>query len=114
MNVLNNPKSHRRKNFMEPSPDAFEKKDASSKSLNELLRLLLKLNAKLREEISPPKKKHLSEQTDVVIIIMTNQDERLRSGRVARTETSTPPAGDWMEKMFAQIERSSARRRKKP
>jgi hypothetical protein len=99
---------------MEPSQDAFEKKDASAKSLNELLNLLLKLNAKLREKIYPPKKnENTSGQTDVVIIIMTNQEERSRNGKLPKTEKSESPAGDWMEKMFSQIEGRSVRRRKK-
>jgi hypothetical protein len=100
---------------MEPSQDAFEKKDASAKSLNELLNLLLKLKAKLREKIYPPKEKeNTSEKTDVVIIIMTNQEERSRNQKLAKTEKSGSPAGDWMKEMFAQIEGGSVRRRKKP
>ena len=100
---------------MEPPQDAFEKKDASAKSFNELLNLLLKLNARLREKIYPPKKKeNTSGQTDVVIIIMTNQEERSRNGKLAKTEKPESPAGDWMKEMFAQIEEGSVRRRKKP
>jgi hypothetical protein len=100
---------------MEPSQDAFEKKDASAKSLNELLNLLLKLNAKLREKIYPLKKKENAPgQTDVVIIIMTTQEERSRNGKLVKAEKSESPARDWMKEMFAQIEGGSVRRRKKP
>jgi hypothetical protein len=100
---------------MEPPQDAFEKKDASAKSLNELLNLLLKLNARLREKIYPPKKKeNPSGHTDVVIIIMTNKEETSRNGKVAKTDKPNPPAEDWMKEMFAQIEGGSVRRRKKP
>jgi hypothetical protein len=100
---------------MEPSQDPFEKKDPSAQSLNELLSLLLKLNAKLREKMYPPKKKEtMPGQTDVVIIIMTNQEDRSPNGSFAKLENPEFFSGDWMKQMFAQIEGVPVRRRKKP
>jgi hypothetical protein len=99
---------------MEPSRDPFEKEDPSPKSIHELLDILLKLNAKLKEKIRPPKKKETgSGQTDLVIIILTNQEEQPRSGKPGKMEKPEAPAGDWMGKMFAQIEGAPVRRRKK-
>jgi hypothetical protein len=103
-----------RKKFMEPSRDPFGKEDPSPQSINELLDLLLKLKAKLKEKIRPPKKKETgSGQTDLVIIIMTNQEEQPRSGKPIKMEKPEAPAGDWMGKMFSQIEGAPVRRRKK-
>jgi hypothetical protein len=100
---------------MEPSRDAFEKEDPSTKSAQELMDLLLKLNAKLKEKIRPTKRKEAeSEQTEMVIILMTNRDARPRSGRPGKTENPESRAADWMEEMFAQIEEIPARRRKRP
>lgn len=99
---------------MEPSPDAFGKKESPAKSADELVRLLLKLNSKIREKLSlSRKKKPAAPQTDVVIIIMTSRQEKPRAGK-ARPEavkTRSLPGG-WMEDLFAEIEGSSIKRRK--
>ena len=99
---------------MEPSPDHFEKKEPSSKSADELLRLLLRLNSKIREKLSlSRKKKTATPQTDVVIIIMTSRQEKPRAGKARPEAVKTPSLpGDWMEDLFAEIERKSVDRRK--
>jgi hypothetical protein len=98
---------------MEPSPDPFEKKEPASKSAEELVRLLLKLNAKIREKLSlSQKKKSAPPQTDVVIIIMTNRKETSRPGKFPQAVKSSSAPRDWMEDLFAEIEGSSLKRRK--
>ncbi|MDH4268006.1 MAG: hypothetical protein OEW45_20455, partial [Deltaproteobacteria bacterium] len=62
---------------MEHFKEPPEGKSSSTKSLNELMNLLMKLNAKLREKISPLQKKgNAPGKMDVVIIIMTHQEEK--------------------------------------
>ncbi len=98
---------------MEHPPDAFEKNEPAAKPRDELIRLLLTLNAKLREKLSLSKKKETApHQTDVVIIIMTNRQGKTGPGKPLRpTKTQSLP-GDWMEDLFAEIEGPSIRRRK--
>ena len=98
---------------MEPSPDAFGKKEQAAKSRDDLIRLLLKLNALLKEKLGLSKKKESSpRQTDMMIIIMTRQDEKARRESHPRPVKAAPPQGDWMEDLFSEIEGSSVRRRK--
>jgi hypothetical protein len=102
-----------RKKFMECPSDAFGKKESLSKSADELVRLLLKLNSKIREKLNlSRKKKPATAQTDVVIIIMTNRKEKSRPEKPARPVETPSPQGDWLENLFAEIEGSSIKRRK--
>jgi hypothetical protein len=98
---------------MEPSPDAFEKKEQAAKSRDDLIHLLLKLNDKLREKLNLSRRKEAApRQTDVVIIIMTHQKEKTRPGKSLRTVETPSPPGAWMEDLFAEIEGSFINRRK--
>ena len=99
---------------MEPSPDAFGKKESPSKSADELVRLLLKLNSKIREKLSLSRKtKPAKPQTEVVIIIMTSRQEKPRAGKARPEAVKTPfLPGGWMEDLFAEIEGCSIKRRK--
>jgi hypothetical protein len=98
---------------MEPSPDAFKKNEPSSNSAEELVRLLLKLNSRLREKLSlSRKKKPESRQTEVMIIILTDRKEPARPGKPAPALKSPAAPDGWMEDLFAEIEGSSAKRRK--
>ena len=97
---------------MEPSPDAFGKKEQAAKSRDELIRLLLKLNAMLKEKLGLSKKKESSpRQTDMMIIIMTRQEEKVRRTPPKPLKNALPQ-GDWLEDLFAEIEGSPGRRRK--
>ncbi len=88
--------------FKEPPGE----KNSSTKSLNELMNLLMKLNAKLREKIlSSPKKGTTPGKMDVVIIIMTNQEEKPKSTKTARHSKPEPLKGDWIQDLCAEIER---------
>jgi hypothetical protein len=98
---------------MAPSPDAFEKKEQAAKSRDDLVRLLLKLNAMLKEKLGLSKKKEPApRQTDVMIIIMTRQEENSHSGKSPKQVKSAPPQGDWMGDLFAEIEGIPIKRRK--
>jgi hypothetical protein len=98
---------------MPQSSDAFEKKETPSKSADELVRLILKLNAKLRDKLSlSRKKKSPAPQTDVVIILMTHRNEPARpEKKPPAVKTPVAPA-DWLENLFAEIEGSFTKRRK--
>jgi hypothetical protein len=98
---------------MEPFSDTSEKKNHPSKSAEEWVRLLLKLNAKLREKLNRSKKKESAPpQTDVVIIIMTNRKETSRPEKFPPAVKSSPALRDWMEDLFAEIEGSPLKKRK--
>ncbi len=88
--------------FKEPA----EKKDSSTKSLNELMNLLMKLNAKLREKIAPAKKKDSAGgKTDVVIIIVTNQEEKPKTTKPPRLSKPEAVKGEWIQDLCDEIER---------
>ena len=98
---------------MHHSSDAFEKKEPSSKSADELVRLLLKLNAKLRDKLSlSRKKKSPAPQTDVMIILMTRRNEPVRPERKPPAAKAPVAPNDWLENLFAEIEGSFTKRRK--
>lgn len=91
---------------MEQFKEPAGKKTPSPKSLNELMNLLMKLNAKLREKISPAMEKDSApEKVDVVIIIMTNQEEKVRSPKPARHTKPESTKSDWIQDLCAEIER---------
>jgi len=98
---------------MDYSSDAFEKKERAAKSRDDLIRLLLKLNAMLKEKLGLSKKKEPTpRQTDLMIIIMTHQRENARRTTLPKPVKTAPLQGDWMDNLFAEIEGSSIRRRK--
>ena len=98
---------------MEPSPDAFEKKEQAAKSRDEQIRLLLKLNALLKEKLGLSKKKELSSrQTDMMIIIMTRQGEKARRATPPKPVKHSSLSGNWLEDLFAEIEERPIKRRK--
>ena len=90
---------------MEHFKEPAEKRDSSTKSLNELMNLLMKLNAKLREKISPSKKKDTAPgKTDVVIIIMTNQEEKPKTTKAPRQSKPESLKGEWIQDLCDEIE----------
>ena len=96
----------RRKEAMERFKEPAEKKDSSTKSMNELMNLLMKLNAKLREKISPSKKKDTAPgKMDVVIIIMTNPEEKPKTGKTTRQSKPESLKGEWIQDLCDEIER---------
>jgi hypothetical protein len=90
--------------FKEPTG----KKMPSSKSLNELINLLMKLNEKIREKITRPsksKKDTRANKTDVVIIIMTNEEEKAHSTKTSRSAKAEPVKADWIQGLCEEIEK---------
>ena len=92
---------------MEPFKEPSRKKSPSTKSLNELMNLLMKLNAKLREKFSPPpqKKENGARKLDVIIIIMSDQVEKPRPVKTSRPSKREPLKGDWIQDLCEEIER---------
>ena len=95
--------------FKEPSRE----KSPSAKSLNELMNLLMKLNAKLREKISPARAKKENgsgKTTDVVIIIMSAQEEKSRPAKASHPGKPESLKGDWIQDLCEEIERGPSTR----
>ncbi len=96
---------------MEPFKEPSRKREPSDKSIDELMNLLLKLNAKLKEKILPPNKKKENGpgKIDVVIIIMSDQEEKPRPVRTSRAAKPEPKPellqDDWIQDLCAEIER---------
>jgi len=98
---------------MESFKEPFRKNSPSAKSLNELMNLLMKLNAKLREKIAPARAKKESEPgktTDVVIIIMSAQEEKSRPAKPSRPGKPEPLKCDWIQDLCEEIERGPTTR----
>lgn len=85
-----------------------EGKVPSRKSLNELMKLLMKLNTKLREKLSPHSAKEVSPKMDVVIIIMTNQQEKAKVPKTSRSAKSQAPKDDWINNLCEDIEKKTS------
>ncbi len=82
------------------------KKTPSAESLNELMELLLKLNAQLREKASPGRKKDepAAQNMEMVIIILNSS----RPGRrKVRAEKPKVAKDEWIDDLFNEIERGS-------
>ena len=98
------------KNYKESSGNELP----PSKTFHELMNLLLKLNAALREKISPAKRKKDdgAEKMDVVIIIMTHEEEKARPERAHRMPKPESPPGDWIQDLCREIEQEGRQRKK--
>lgn len=93
---------------MESMKGSGEGKAPSPKTLNELMKLLVKLNSKLREKLALHKKKDSPEKMDVVIIIFTNQEEKAKSSKTTKTGKKQLPKDDWIKNLFEDIEKNSS------
>ncbi len=93
---------------MAPLKGSSEGETPSPESLNELMKLLLKLNNKLREKLSPRPKKIVPEKMDVVIIIMTNQEEKAKAAKNTKSEKRQPPKDDWIKNLIEDIEKNTS------
>jgi hypothetical protein len=83
-------------------------KEPSPRSLTELVDLILKLNAKIREKISPRRKGETkgSKNTEMVIIILNHS-----SGdppKVSRTQKAKASGNDWIEDLCGDIEKEGS------
>jgi hypothetical protein len=93
------------------SKEPLGKKTPSSKSLNELMELLLKLNAKVREKISPRGKRDEArpENMEMVIIILNNPSES--HPRPPRAGRAKPMKHAWIDRLCREIERGAGRKK---
>jgi hypothetical protein len=98
---------------MEPFKEPPRKKEPSTKSLSELMNLLMKLNARLREKFSPPpkKKENGAAKLDVIIIIMSDQFRKPGPVKNSRSSKREPLKGDWIEELCEEIERGPCTRK---
>ena len=92
---------------MEPFKEPSRKKVPSDKSIDELMSLLMKLNAKLKEKILSPnqKKENGPGKMDVVIIIMSDQEEKPRPVKTSRLAKPETLKDDWTQDLCEEIER---------
>jgi len=98
---------------MDYPSDASDKKEQAAKSRDDLIRLLLKLNAMLKEKLGLSKKRASApRQTDMMIIIMTSQEEKSPRTTPLKPPKTAPSKADWIEDLFAEIEGGSLKRRK--
>jgi hypothetical protein len=93
------------------SKDPLDKKRPSAKSLNELMDLLGKLNAKLREKISPYKKEEdRLENMEMVIIILSRSSESTPRTRSEKPKPFRSERSDWINSLCEDIEQGFGRR----
>ena len=96
---------------MGSNKEPLGKKAPSAESLNELMELLLKLNAKIREKISPRRKKEKTNagNMEMVIIILNSSSEN--ASRVPRAVRPKSPKSDWIDDLCEKIEREPGGRK---
>ena len=100
---------------MASSKDPSEKDMISPRSLSEIMNLLMKLNDKIREKFRPSpknKKEGASEQLDVVIMILSHEERKAQADKKSRTVKADPVKGDWIERLFSDIEGGIPHRKK--
>ena len=83
-------------------------KEPSARSLTELVDLILKLNAKIREKISPRRRGETKDakNTEMVIIILNHS-----SGdppKVSRAQKAKASGKDWIEDLCGDIEKEGS------
>jgi len=97
------------------SKEPTERETPSTQLLNELIDLLLKLNAKLREKITPRRKKEETgaENTEMLVIILSQSPGTPPSSpKMPRSEKPRAPKDGWIDKLFDEIEREFGGRKK--
>ena len=93
------------------SKESLGKKDPSAETLNELMELLLKLNAKIREKIAPRRKKEETgaENTEMVIIILNQSPGTVP--KAPRPEKPKPLKNNWVDDLCQDLEHDPKRRK---
>jgi len=98
----------------ESSKNPVKRGDPSARSVKELMDLLLKLNSKVREKISPrpPKEGKPPGNLEMVIIILTQSSENPpKASRPGKPKTS---GNDWIDGLCEEIQREGRGGRKSP
>ena len=80
----------------------------SARSLTELVDLILKLNSRIREKISPRRKegKKPAKTTEMVIIILNNTSGA--PAKAPRPEKLKASGSEWIEDLCDEIERGNS------
>ena len=96
----------------ESSQDPVKKGAPSARSLRELMELVLKLNAKIRERISPrpPRGEKPAEETEMVIIILKQSSEN--PSKPPRPQKPKTSGGEWIDDLCEEIQREGRGGRK--
>jgi hypothetical protein len=96
----------------EPRKDPVRKGDPTARSLRELMDLLLKLNSKIREKISPrpPKEEKALGNTEMVIIIMNQSSES--PPKASRPEKPKTRGNGWIDDLCEEIQKEGRGGRK--
>ena len=83
-------------------------KEPLARSLTELVDLLVKLNSKIREKISPRRKGETkgAKNTEMVIIILNHSSGA--PAKVPRPPKTKALGNDWIEELCGDIERGSS------
>ena len=100
---------------MARSKDPSDKNTISPRSLSEIMNLLMKLNDKIREKFRPSskdQKEGTPEKLDVVIMILSHEEGKARPERKPRSVKAEPVKGDWIERLFSDIEGEIPHRKK--
>ena len=82
------------------SKEPSGEKMPSSKSLGELADLLAKLHAKIRDKVGPLARKRQPGKTDMIIIVLTHEEQKNSKSRVKKPE----PGRDWIHELCEEIE----------
>ena len=96
----------------ESRKDPAKKGDPAARSLSELMELLLRLNSKIREKISPrpPKEEKAAGNTEMVIIILNQSSEN--PPKAPRREKPQTRGDEWIDGLCEEIQREGRRGRK--
>ena len=96
----------------ESSKNPVKRGDPSARSVKELMDLLLKLNSKIREKISPrpPKEEKPPGNMEMVIIILNQSSEN--PPKTSRPEKPKTRGNDWIDDLCEEIQREGRRGRK--
>jgi len=96
----------------ESNKDPVKKGAPSARSLRELMELVLKLNAKIREKISPrpPKEEKPPENMEMVIIILNQSSEN--APKASRPEKPKARGNEWIDDLCEEIQKEGRGGRK--
>ncbi|MDO8955344.1 MAG: hypothetical protein Q7W38_00625 [Deltaproteobacteria bacterium] len=91
------------------SKESLGKKTPSTQAINELMELLGKLNAKLREKIAPRRNKEDRGlgNMEMVIIILNHSSENAPEPSRPEKEKPKPLKKDWVDFLCEEIEQGS-------
>lgn len=99
---------------MANSKESYRKNLPSSQSLNDIMKLFMKLNEKIRQKLYPTverKKEAEPGRLDLVIMILLPEEARTRAAKRPKAPRAEAPKGEWIERLCADIEKGSPHRK---